>query len=198
MLALTTAQQEALARGHVKRRLFIWAEARDPDTGDPDPIGFWDDLHAVAYNGRTYHGSGTVISVGQVSARGDLTIPAITVTLSGIAASAVALVRGEAIAQAPIRVDIGIWDVDANQLIPPLLPYFVGYIDDCKITTPEDGGTATIELPCESTSRALTVERTDTRSDASCKVLNAADAFYEYTGLAADTPVYFGRPAPKT
>lgn len=196
MLALTTSQREALERRHAKRRLFIWCEARDPDTGAADPVGFWDDLHAVEYNGRTYHGSGNVVQVGSVSARGDLTIPGITITISGLAPASIGLVRGEAIAQAPIRVDIGIWDVDTNELIPPLLPYFVGFIDDCRVTTPEAGGAGTIELICESTSRALTIERTETRSDASCKALQPADRFYEYTGLAKDTPVYFGRNAP--
>jgi hypothetical protein len=193
---LTTAQQEALAKGHAKRRWFIWVEARDPDSGDPDPVGFWNDLHAIDYLAKTYHGSGNVIDISSVSARGDLTVPGITVTLSGVAPEALALVRGESIDQAPISVDIGIYDVETNALLEPLVPYFDGFIDDCQIDTPEAGGQSTMTLTCESTSRALTIERTATRSDASCKTRDANDDFYEYTGLQREKPLYFGRAAP--
>jgi hypothetical protein len=197
MLALTTEQQEALAKRHVMRRLFIWCEAKDPDTGDPAPAGFWDDVGDIEYFGRTYHGSGNIAQVATLAATGDLTIPGLSITLSGIASEAAALVRGETVGQAPISVKIGIFDVDTHTLIEPLVPFFDGKVDDIRITTPEAGGTSTIELVCESTSRALTIKRTDTRSDASCRALHPNDAFYSYTGVQRDKPLYFGRVAPK-
>jgi len=197
MLPLTTAQREALEKRHVKRRLFIWCEAKDPDTGDPDPVGFWDDVGPIEHGSRTYHGSGNIVQVATLSARGDLTIPGLTITISGIQAAALALVRGEMVEQAPITVKIGIYDTDDHTLIEPLLPFFDGKVDDVRITTPEAGGESTIELICESTSRALTVKRTSTRTDASCRARHPADAFYAYSGTVLETPVYFGRKAPK-
>ena len=79
-------------------------------------------------------------------------------------------------------------------ILPPLFRFFRGKIDDCEIKLSEDGGTATIVLTCESVSRDLTVQRTDTRSDASCKVRFPADDFYQYTGVQRDKPLPFGRP----
>lgn len=196
MLALTTEQREALEKRHVMRRLFNWCEAKDTDTGDPAPAGFWDDVGDIEYFGRTYHGSGNLVQVATLAATGDLTIPGLSIAMSGIASEAAALVRGETVGQAPISVKIGIFDVDTHTLIEPLLPFFDGKVDDVKITTPETGGASTIELICESTSRALTIERTDTRSDASCRALHSADAFYSDAGVQRDKPLYFGRTAP--
>jgi hypothetical protein len=198
MLDLTTAQQEALAARSLKRRLFIWCEARDPDTGDPAPAGFWDDVGDIVYSGKTYHGSGNVVSVSTLPAPGDLTIPGVTITVSGIAQEALAVVNGRSLGQAGITVSIGMYDVANHQLLEPLVPFFAGVIDDIKINTPEAGGAATIDLICESTSRALTIKRTATRSEASCKQRFPSDKFYDYTGAQRERPLYFGRAAPKT
>jgi hypothetical protein len=196
MFTLTTEQREALQRRHVKRRVFIWCEARDPDTGDPTPVGFWDDLGTVELDGRVYNGSGNVASVSSLTIPGDLTIPGITVTFSGLETEAAAMVRSESVDQAPISVKLGIYDVDAGAVLLPLLPYFDGFVDDVEVETPEVGGLAVIRFICESSARMLTVQRTDTRSEASLKALHSSDDFYNYTGLQRDKPLYFGRAAP--
>lgn len=196
MLSLTSDQQAALARRSVKRRLFIWCEARDPDTGAADPVGFWDDLGVVELDGRIYNGSGNVVSVSTISARGDLTIPGMTVTISGVAAEAAALVRGSSVGQAPISVKLGLYDVTQQQVLLPLLPFFDGRIDKVEIETPPAGDVSTIRMICESTSRALTIQRPDTRSAASLKALWPSDLFYDYTGLQREKPLYFGKAAP--
>lgn len=192
---LTVDQRAAAAARIVKRRLFIWCEAFDLDTGDPDPLGLWDDVGVVEYLGRTYYGSGTVAKVSSVAARGDLTIPGITITLSGIAIETVDLVKARGVQQAPISVKIGIWNWQTQQLLPPLRRFFTGKVDDVKINTPEGGGASTIDFICESTSRMLTVSRTDTRSSASARLRHADDAIYDFSGAQRDKPLYFGRVA---
>lgn len=196
MLSLTGLQQAALAQRRIKRRVFIYCEAKDPITGLPAPAGFWDDVGVVDLSGKTYYGSGNIVSVSTMSGRGDLTIPGLTITVSGIAPEAAVLVRGESIGQAPITVSLGLFDVETHTIIPPLLPFFVGRVDDVEIETPEKGGVSNIRLICESTSRALTIQRTDTRSEASCKAVHPNDGFYNYTGAQREKPLYFGREAP--
>ncbi|MPZ41605.1 MAG: hypothetical protein GEU95_26880 [Rhizobiales bacterium] len=194
MLALTSGQQDALARRSLMRRQFIWIEARQPD-GDPDPVGFWNDVGNVEHNGRLYRGSGKVVSISSMSLKGDLTIPGLLVTLSGIDTIVAAQVRGNVISQAPIEYHLGLFDVDTGQVITPLIRRFTGFVDDCVIKTPEAGGVSTIELTCESTSRALTIRRTATRSDSSHKERDGTDLFYSYTGVQRK-PIYFGRKRP--
>jgi hypothetical protein len=197
MLALTTEQRDALESRHIIRRVFIWCESKD-ENGDPDPAGFWDDVGAVELSGRTYHGSGNLIQIGAVAARGDMTIAGITLSMSGIAVETAALVRASVIGQAPISVHIGLFDPETREIILPLLPHFSGYVDDVNINTPEAGGSSEIDIICESTSRALTKRRTESRSDANCRQRFPTDEFYAYTGLQREKPVYFGRNAPRS
>lgn len=196
MLALTTEQRAALEGRAVMRRTFIWCEARDPDTGLPAPAGFWDDIGDVELDGRVYHGSGGVIAVSSLSAGGDLTIPGLSITLSGIDTTVNLLVRGKSIGQAPVSVRIGMFDVASHVLIPPLFPLFIGYIDDCTISTPEAGGNGEIVFTCESTSRALTRRATGTRSDATQKQRDPTDGLYLYAGAQRHKPLYFGKKEP--
>jgi hypothetical protein len=196
MLALTSAQSDALRGRAVMRRNFIWVEARNPTSGGPDPVGFWNDVGTVEHSGRIYHGSGNVISISTMNLKGDLTIPGLTISLSGIAPEVAALVRGEVIAQAPVEVLLGIFDVAAKAVIAPLIKRFDGFVDDVTIRTPEAGGPSTIELICESSARALTIKRTGTRSQSTQHERNPQDDFYMHTGEQREKPLYFGRKAP--
>ena len=196
MLDFSSGQLDALANRHVMRRFFIWCEARDPISGDPDPVGFWDDVGDVEHGGRTYHGSGTIAKIDTISAQSDFAIAGLTITLSGISNAVISLVRGEVVSQAPITVLIGIFDVDTRQLIDNLIPMFVGVIDRVEINTPPSGGTSEIIFSCESIARALTIKRTATRSEPTHKERAPSDMFFNYTGAQRERSIYFGRRDP--
>lgn len=196
MRDLTAGQLAALALPHVKRRTFIWIEGRDPITSLPDPAGFWDDVGSVTVDSRTYVGSGNVVTISPISARSDLSIPAINVTLSGLATEAIGMVRGTSLSQAPVEIHYGIYDTSTRLLLPPLFPLFVGQVDAVEIKTPESGGSCTIILTCESASRALTIRRTGTRSEETQTTRNATDRFYSYTNAIREQTIYFGRRDP--
>lgn len=196
MLPLSTEQRAALASRTMMRRFFIWCEATDPDTGAPAPAGFWDDVGAMTIGGRTYNGSGKVIAVATLSAKGDMTIPGLTITLSNIDPASTGLVRAKAVGQAPIDVKIGIFNPATHAIIGDLVPFFVGFVDDVRVKTPAKGGMSTIDFICESTSRALTKKGTATRSPASARERDRDDGFYDYTAVQRTKPLYFGRKAP--
>jgi hypothetical protein len=125
-----------------------------------------------------------------------LTIPSLTITLSPLDPSVANLVRGSAISQAPITVHIGIYDVDSREILPPLIPRFVGVVDEPDVKTAAAGDKSTVVLVCESTSRALTIRRSDTRSGPSQLERDDTDAFYSYTGGMVEKTIYFGRKGP--
>jgi hypothetical protein len=129
MLALTGAQITALASGAVKRRTFIWCEALDFDGITPVPTGFWDDVGNITIGPRTYYGSGNLIQVNTLSAKSDMSIPSIQVTLSAIQTEAVSLLRGFMLAQRPIEIALGIYDTATNLILPPLVRRFIGKVD---------------------------------------------------------------------
>jgi hypothetical protein len=195
MLALSNAQRQAITLGGVMLRYFIWCEARDPDTGSPAPAGFWNDVGDIVDGPRTYHGSGSLISISSLTAKGDLTKPKLTVSLSGLDVVANEMLRGRSIAQAPIEVHLGVYVMATQVLIPPLISYFIGFVDDVSIPTPPKGGDSVISIICRSASSALDAGRTSTRSLASSAERDPADDFYSDTG-AQRKPLYFGRAAP--
>ena len=196
MLDLISAQLQALAKHRIVRKLFVYSIARDPDTGAASPAGFWDDVGTIEFLGKTYYGASNVISLEMLSAKSDMTIPAQKIVLSGIETATAALIRGETVGQAPITVSIGLFDPTTRTLIGGLIPRFEGFVDEVEIIKPEAGGYATITLICESTSRALTIERTDTRSQATQTQRDPNDDFYKYTA-AQRKPIYFGYKGPK-
>ncbi len=196
MIPLTPPQSAALAAGVVVRRFFIWCAARNPITGAPDPAGFWDDVGDVTVEDRLYRGSGKVISLSSLAAKGDMTIPGLEVTLSGVDAAATALLGAKSIGQAPIDIKLGLFNPVARLLLPPLVPYFVGFVDDVDGDRPAAGGDSTIIIKCESASRALTKRGTATRSPASCRVRDAGDGFYDYTAVQRVKPLYWGQKDP--
>jgi hypothetical protein len=186
MLALSNDQRTALAQRHIMRRLFIWFDALDLN-GVPDPVGFWDDVGIVELDGRTYHGSGNVVSVATLNATGDLSIPGLQIVISNIETAALALVRASQIAQRGVTVSLGIYDVAARALIPPLFTMFNGVVDNIEVKTPASGERSSVTLTCESISRALTISGVETRSPASCAQRAPADKSYDYTaGQRAD------------
>jgi hypothetical protein len=198
MLPLTNDQRAAVATRHLMLRFFLWVEAVHPLTGDPSPGGVWNDVGPMVIAGRTYHGSGTLIGMAPLTAKGDMTIPGLQVTLGGVSDEVVALVRGKSVGQAPIDIRLGLYDVETKEVLPPLIHYFIGFIDAVSIKTPAAGGESSVVFTCESTSRVLTVSGTATRSPASCRARAPVDGFYDYTAAQRSKPLYFGRKAPVT
>lgn len=197
MPTLTSDQLDALQKRNIMRRMFVYVDALDPDTGDPSPAGFWDDLGTVTVDGKDYTGSGNVMEIASISAKSDLSIAPMVVTLSGIASAAAHLVRGETVGQRPISLAIGIFDVDTRQVIGSLVPMFNGYIDDVEIKTPQHSNTSQIVLTCESVARELTIKSTDTRSHESQMIRKSGDLFFKYTEGVREQVLYFGRKEPR-
>lgn len=193
---LSEAQIAALAEGRVMRRLFFWCDALDLD-GNPDPVGLWDDIGPITVGGKTYQGSGTLGAVDSISAQSDLSITPLVLTLSGISSKVASLVRGSMVAQRPMSLSIGIYDPTTQELIGSLVTAFKGFADDIDIKTPKSGGTATITLTCESTSRESTISSTDTRSHDSQKKRLSSDDFFKYAEATKQRPIFFGRKEPR-
>lgn len=196
MLALTQPQLDALSHWRVVRRTFIWCEARNPETGLPDPAGFWDDVGTIEHEGLAYYGYGTVARVSTLTATAEMSIPGLEIVLSGVSPEVVSLVRGSTVGQAPITMSIGLFDPDTRALIGPLIRRFVGFVDTIDVKTPAAGGESTVTLTCESTSRALTIKQTGTRSPSTQSQRDVNDRFFDYAGGQREQTVYFGRKGP--
>jgi hypothetical protein len=189
-------QIAALANDRLEQRQFLWIDARDLETGDPDPVGFWNDVGNVTVGDKDYLGSTMQGGVEVVSAT-PYTIPSLNLTLNGISAAVATVVRGKAIAQAPMKFSWALFDPDTRQIIGSLIDGFVGWVDDCEIKTPAAGDQSTIVLTCESDMRALTIKSTDVRSNESQKLRLSTDGFFRHADAQRENRIYFGTTKPK-
>jgi hypothetical protein len=119
MRELTTGKSEALSSRAVMRRLLVWVEPKLFSTGAAAPVGFWDDVGTVtlAGDGRTFHGSGTLRDVSALTYTSNFTVPGMVVVLGGLQDAVNETVRTYNMAQAPVEVMLGIFDVGARALI---------------------------------------------------------------------------------
>lgn len=190
-MSLTSEQFAALQARTVVRRFFVWVEAETFE-GAPAPIGYWDDVGVVEVQGRTYYGSGSLISIGDLSGDVSGSVLALALRVSGISDEVALGIRGYRIDQVPITVRLGLFDPSTRALVGGLIPHFAGRIDKCQITT-APGSDAVIEITAESASRDLTRASTEVRSAASQQRRKSGDDFYLYAGALKNKPIYFGR-----
>jgi hypothetical protein len=199
MPTLSTPQRNALALRNVMRRVFVYVEALDPDTGDPAPAGFWDDLGNVDVDGLTYYGVGALgdaATASNIAATSDMSVSPLVLTLSGLPPEVAALVRGSTVGQRPISLSFGIFDVDSRAVIGSLVKMFDGFVDDIEIKTPKSGGASMITLTCESIGREMTIRSTDVRAHESQQARQSGDDFFKYTEGTPEQTIYFGRKGP--
>lgn len=98
-----------------------------------------------------------------------------------------------AVIEACMSRDIPVLRYACADALPPLIRRFDGRIDNIDFPRPAKGSPAQIVFTCESSSRALTIKRTATRSHASCTERSATDLFYEHTATQREQSLFFGR-----
>lgn len=186
----------ALERRSIIMRWFMWIETKT-FAGLDAPIGFWTGSGTVTVQGRDYIGSGSAITVGELAATSDSSIPSLEVTVSGVDEEALRAMRGYRIDQAPITVYIGLFDAGSDdqpgtrQLID-LFRHFKGFINKAPIPTPKPGDVSQITFTCSSVSRSLSGKSGLVRSDAAQQQLYPGDTFRKWQGSLRGKQVAFG------
>ena len=82
--SLSSAVLSALDGNPLAARTFVYVVAKDFDTGSDQAVGFWDDFGnviATVIDGitgndaeRTFYGSGSIISIGNIPATADISV----------------------------------------------------------------------------------------------------------------------------
>ena len=192
MPTLTAGQQTKLEQDKLEIREFVWIEAKDPDTGAADPVGFWTGVGSKTISGKTYVGSGALGRAELDPGKGDMSIPNLTLELSGIKAEVANAIRGSAIAQVPVTYYFGLYDTTTKVLEGGLITMFSGFLNTCKIDTPKSGGLSVITVVCVSTSSEGTIASTETRSHSSQQIRKTGDTFFIHVDRAQTQQIFFG------
>jgi hypothetical protein len=203
MRNLSAANQAALEQRALMPRDFIWFVVRDRTTGAAVTDGYWSDIGDISAAiidpdtgspvTRIWHGAGALISISDINLVSNITVQNITVTLSQIADRVNQLVRTYDCKQGRVEIYRGLFDPNSRLMVAPAEPRFIGTINEAPIHTPPENENGDVQLQCTSNTAELTRTNTDTRSDVSQKLRNAADAFYADTAVVGTWQLFWGK-----
>lgn len=199
----STAYTSAYAARTLVKRTLFWIVARDRDTGDPQSIGFWDDLGTVTLSvkegltlstvSREYIGSGTLIEAGRIALTSDISVRPLEIRLSQIDESVALAVRGYDARNARVEVHEAMFDPATRSLIAAAEPLFVGYVDTLRVITPAESQDGAIEITCVSHTRDLTRANPAVRSHVDQVLRSSTDSFFRDSGAVGEWEIYWGR-----
>ena len=203
MRDISAANYDALSKRILMPRDFIWFVVRDRSSGAAVTDGYWSDIGDITADvvdpdtggtsTRTWAGAGSLIQISDIPLVSNITVQNITVTLSQVADRVNNLVRGYDCKQGRVEIYRGLFDPNSRTMVAPAMPRFVGTIDEAPIRTPKQNESGDVSLTCTSNTVELTRSNSDTRSDASQKLRNAADAFYVDTAVVGTWQHFWGR-----
>lgn len=168
MRVIPTAVRAALEAGLAVERHLVWLAPRNRATNAVVPAGLWSgegfaeiDVIDPATGDtvrRAYHGAGQLLAVEPPQWRQGLDIIPMRLTLSPISAEVEDLARGYDLRGTEVQVHRLWLDPETRAPLAPGQPWLAGLANAAPITTPVDGGTASLQLTIvPGATRALTV-----------------------------------------
>jgi hypothetical protein len=163
--------------------------------------GFWTGLGTFVFNGVTYVGAGSLISIDGVEQVTDLSSVPVTLRLSSIpntdlTPTVLSTIEQEVYHQRPASISTAYFNADSYALLSVELEYR-GYIDVISYSETV-GGDATLEVRLESRFRDHQRTGYRVRSDVDQRRISASDNGLRHVTVVANEKVTFGRTPSKT
>ncbi len=202
MRGLSSANQAALAARQLVVRDFLWLVARNRYNGAPEPVGFWSDVGNVSaevinpdtgqVEVRAFYGSGSLIAISDIPLVSNITVQSVDINMSQIDELVQQAVRLYDMKQARVEIYRGLFSPASRQMVAPAEPRFVGFVDQVRLRTPAENDAGEAVLTCKSHTQEMTRSNPDTRSDASQKLRDPTDNFYQDTSTVSDWELWWG------
>lgn len=202
MRSISAGNQSALAARQLVARDFLWIVARNRSTGAPESVGFWSDVGDVTaevinpdtgtVESRAFYGSGTLIAISDIPLVSNITVQSVQIDMSQIDALVEQAVRLYDLKQARVEIYRGLFSPVSRQMVAPAECRFVGFVDEVQITTPSENEAGKCVLTCRSHTQEMTRSNPDTRSDASQKLRDPSDNFYQDTATVSEWDLWWG------
>lgn len=156
---------------------------------DSGTIRFWNGVGDLVYDGDTYTGAGHLLAMSNLDETTKVESRGITLKLSGVPSSLIAIALGEEYQDRKITIDIGFFDAAGAIVVDPFR-FFSGKADVMGI---QDGGdTAVISLTAENDIIILqrVNERRRTKEDQ--KLESSTDTFFDNVAALQNKSVVWG------
>lgn len=203
MRSISVENQTALNARRLMPRDFLWIIARDRDTGEPVPVGFWSDIENITTFvinpdtnlpvTRPYYGAGSLIQIDDIPSVSVIQVQDITIKMSQLDELVEQAVRLYDLKQARVEIHRGLLDPDTRNLVAPALVRYVGFVNSLRIETPEEGGDGGVFLSCTSHTQELTRSNPATRSHEDQRLMrNSSDDFFIDAAVVSEWEIDWG------
>ena len=127
---------------------------------DSNPVHAWTGLNEITLNSNTYTGVGNLLQISEVQESQDISAKGMTLTLSGIPSSLLALALIQPYQGRECKLYLGFMTSWANpDASPDIVEIFCGYMDQMTINEGAESSTITTSVE----SRLIDLERPRTR-----------------------------------
>ena len=159
---------------------------------DTSPLRLWTGYGDRTIDGQTYLGAGTLLTISALEEVGDMAAKSITLELSAVDATIIALALAEPYQRRRCRVLFGLTDVTGSA---NFVEVFSGQMN--VMTIQEDGQSGVISLVVDS--KLVELERTKPRryTHESQQAAYPGDTFFSYVADLQDKDVPWGRTVEK-
>ena len=183
MRDMTAGVQAELPKGAVQPVFLVELEF------DSGTTRVWNGYGVLSWNGHDWLGTGELGRIGDISETSDLRAETITLELSGIPATTIAVALGEPHQGRPARIYLGFVD-DSAQVLPDPILLHEGRIDSMPVE--DDGETATIRVVVESRLAMLERSRERRITDQDQRRDFPNDRAYEFVAGLQDKQIRWG------
>lgn len=183
--------QAALNSGNVIPRWFVYLQARNRTTGNPESIAVWTGLGDLTVNGRTYQGAGGVIGLDGISYNAGLEIGSQTINVTFNDPNITTLIRVYDPSFSNAEIHLGLFDPNTEELIGTTRA-FAGTIDNVQITDALD-----VRIELVGSMRHGSRQLTGKQSDADQRQRDPDDRGREYGAIAGEIVIHWGMAASK-
>jgi hypothetical protein len=156
---------------------------------DSGTIRFWNGFGNLDYAGDTYTGAGQLLGLSTIDETTKVESRGITLKLSGVPSSLIAIALAEDYQDRKITVDIGFFDSSGAIVVSPFR-FFSGKADVMAIQ--DMGETATITLTAENDIIILQRVNERRRTNEDQKLISPTDTFFEGVAALQNKSVVWG------
>lgn len=183
-------------------RDFLEITVRDRATGAPVVERLWSDrfdisapvlrIETGAVETLTWQGASGLVETSDLVFVSNLTVAEATITMSAYGVDVDRLMRLYDPSRGPVRLYRGFLNVNTGALVAPAEQIYQGEIDFVELPTGADGEESYLTMTVLA-SQELTLANTETRSDASQRLRNPVDRFFEYAAQVSEWTIWWGQ-----
>jgi len=197
MRSFDGATAAALAtRGGFVMHALVWVTAKNRATGAPEAVGFWTGDHnrvfVIGGEARTYIGAGDALTVPPVVQQAGYVVRMQKVSLGGLTAEAVQLLRQYDPRFAPVEIRRAVFDPETLEPVAEPHVMFAGTVDEVSLPIPAKGGAAQADLTIASSARAGTQTLSLRRNDEALRARIPGDGMLRYIAVSNAVPIWWG------